>query len=841
MDKLQASYDGAGGPRFLGQAYNEPSSATNYSPPRVANNQNIVVLGKLPPMNIAYGKEIQGDGVGGPGLGGFLDFTSKNRPPYDSPETNDIMQSVPPPGSIQGQAADGGRGWNPTGGGGQGGRQLKQLFGNIFRPGGLSGGYREQDPAGTSKGGLIQRLGFPEYKPFKDSSSSMAEALDAEAKSEKTGAATRAALATGADPSSATTTPTTAGADAPAKGLRTDRHNNPTAFTIDVAAQAGLVLGIDYKQGDPFQDAGGRTLYTAKLLKDPVQTTIDVIDNIGFYTASGKPRWSYIDIIPEAKNWNNLTNAQKTTVIDRMYEIENKTASGPSTGLSTGLSTGPSKVVPGAGYPGVQEAVESSRSPTMYAFETMTDPSNIITGGKTYGQAIVENQANLWDRYNIGGLQEQEDTYRRLGATLPDDLVSYVRGRDEYLNRTDQMINEFIAGLPTTTDMSDPLNQTKSKDYLNYLYTLRGAQNQRYIDYVNTSVTKHTADLQNISDNLGTALSAYQSELQATNIMTTDMYNTYRAALVDLYNNVQDAPLRAKQLQLLNEQVIAAAAQNVSAGSKALDQYNYIEDAAELDDHMLDSKGYLLRQVEGNLIGLIDEYMAIQPTMNPRSIVTQYAAGVGRILWAGPDAEREDKAPITLQEKIRIAENAIDEFTTVATLQTFPDAYTVGIDNAEAIKNKMSSLLGNTLNQGGIPQALRKAVSSLDAKGRFGIGERDVTEQEFIKKFEEETTRAGMSEELARLLAESIYVEFLQWITTSMVNGKTIVGSTPEEFVKYYFHDLQSTTDRAKEEPKPFSDSEFAWNVANSYITRFYQAMLREKGLILKDDQPEQE
>ncbi|MEB3215396.1 MAG: hypothetical protein VKN72_03915 [Nostocales cyanobacterium 94392] len=102
-------------------------------------------------------------------------------------------------------------------------------------------------------------------------------------------------------------------------GMRTDRHNNPTAFTTDIAKLAGLREGVDYVKGDPFSN--GR-YYTARLIGDPVATTIRVIDKIGFYTQSGNPRWSYISSIPQANNWNNLNYTQKKQIIAQMYQRE---------------------------------------------------------------------------------------------------------------------------------------------------------------------------------------------------------------------------------------------------------------------------------------------------------------------------------------------------------------------------------------------------------------------------------------------------------------------------------------------------------------------------------------
>jgi hypothetical protein len=73
---------------------------------------------------------------------------------------------------------------------------------------------------------------------------------------------------------------------------RADRHNNPAAFTTDIARQAGLAEGTDYVQGEPF-GTGPAIEYTARLIGDPVALTIKVIDAIGYRTRTGEPRWTY--------------------------------------------------------------------------------------------------------------------------------------------------------------------------------------------------------------------------------------------------------------------------------------------------------------------------------------------------------------------------------------------------------------------------------------------------------------------------------------------------------------------------------------------------------------------
>lgn len=103
---------------------------------------------------------------------------------------------------------------------------------------------------------------------------------------------------------------------------RTDRNNNPAAITTDIAAQGGLTLGTDYDQGDPFI-VGENTYFTAKLLGDPIQLTIRVIDKIGYYTRAGGMRWTYI-ALPQFV-WLGLDPPTKKKVIGFHYLHEGGT------------------------------------------------------------------------------------------------------------------------------------------------------------------------------------------------------------------------------------------------------------------------------------------------------------------------------------------------------------------------------------------------------------------------------------------------------------------------------------------------------------------------------------
>jgi hypothetical protein len=105
-------------------------------------------------------------------------------------------------------------------------------------------------------------------------------------------------------------------------GMRTDRHNNPTAMTTAVAKELGLAEGTDYVAGDAFD--GG---VTAKLIGDPMEVTIRALDGAArdtsraaFYTKGNKLRWNYIGMTDA--QWLALTPEQKQNVVRSMYKRE---------------------------------------------------------------------------------------------------------------------------------------------------------------------------------------------------------------------------------------------------------------------------------------------------------------------------------------------------------------------------------------------------------------------------------------------------------------------------------------------------------------------------------------
>ena len=108
--------------------------------------------------------------------------------------------------------------------------------------------------------------------------------------------------------------------------MRTERHNNPTAMTTDVAKTLWLVEWVDYTKWDPFVTSTWATLYTANFLWDPIETTIKALDTAianwkkAFYTDKWGQRWSHTAMSND--EWNKLSTEEKRNVVLSMLQRE---------------------------------------------------------------------------------------------------------------------------------------------------------------------------------------------------------------------------------------------------------------------------------------------------------------------------------------------------------------------------------------------------------------------------------------------------------------------------------------------------------------------------------------
>lgn len=130
------------------------------------------------------------------------------------------------------------------------------------------------------------------------------------------------------------------------------------------------------------------------------------------------------------------------------------------------------------------------------------------------------------------------ETLKTRGATVEDDMTSYIREKDEYIETLDTMLDKAKETY-TQGDMSNPYVSGRMKNYISYLTTLKGRQNQRYVGFLNTSIDEYNKELTASQDDYNKTAELFNSELQTKSTILQEDYNRMIKMLEDMYGNLQ--------------------------------------------------------------------------------------------------------------------------------------------------------------------------------------------------------------------------------------------------------------------------------------------------------------
>jgi len=218
--------------------------------------------------------------------------------------------------------------------------------------------------------------------------------------------------------------------------------------------------------------------------------------------------------------------------------------------------------------------VSSASGPTKSTNPTIVDAQNYVdnsTGPLTYAkdradalyegglQAEVQrNDAELKDKLGFTKYETQLNNMEANKGALIPTLTSYIRGRDEYLSSIDQMIENTENSL-MQQDMSNPAVADSYNNYLNYLYTLKGRQTQRYGNYLNAAVDEYNTELDRVNSQFNSVKDEFDRLSGQNYEMTVNEYNNTLAAASDLYTSLEEAPTKFKEQQILDNQLTLQA------------------------------------------------------------------------------------------------------------------------------------------------------------------------------------------------------------------------------------------------------------------------------------------
>ena len=157
-------------------------------------------------------------------------------------------------------------------------------------------------------------------------------------------------------------------------------------------------------------------------------------------------------------------------------------------------------------------------------------------------------------RYDLEAKQDNLLDLQNAKVNRESDFNTIVRGRDTYLNKINNMREDFITQV-SKMDTSNPYVAERMDTYLNYLTILKGRQNQRYVDYVQSEIDNNEAELQRVTNQYNLDYARYQEDFEDTKNEAKESYDFYKDMLTEMvtYPEVQAEKLRDLEMWELDK------------------------------------------------------------------------------------------------------------------------------------------------------------------------------------------------------------------------------------------------------------------------------------------------
>lgn len=239
------------------------------------------------------------------------------------------------------------------------------------------------------------------------------------------------------------------------------------------------------------------------------------------------------------------------------------TAQQPTAPTELGKATLPEIGIPKTAEPvyNLEEEIIKAGGKTAWQFDVMTDPDKLsqILGIPKEGlnwmpksglinESLKELREVKENEYGINNQLKNLMGLTARGKMVKPFIQDYIRGRDTYLNKLDSMLNtakDKIAYM----DLSNPAKRAEANNYLSYLTTLKGRQNQRYIDYLNSSIEQMNVQVQNNIDTYNILKETFEKDLADETAITKERYNKLEEILKGMADSVEERKKLEKENQ----------------------------------------------------------------------------------------------------------------------------------------------------------------------------------------------------------------------------------------------------------------------------------------------------
>jgi hypothetical protein len=242
-------------------------------------------------------------------------------------------------------------------------------------------------------------------------------------------------------------------------------------------------------------------------------------------------------------------------------------------------------------FANVQSAVEQGTGPSMFAYNTLSAGGDTLKQLAPNASGLMLEGGGLYDRlmkieestrksYGLDQMRDQLNSMVMSGQTLEGRLTDYIRGRDEFLNETEDTIQD-LKNRSMKMDMSNPTTRANMQQHFNYLYELRGRQNKRYVEFLGMSVEAYQGKIDRVKNMYDTTFAQYEQQVLNNQNIAKEEYQMIFTGLQEMYNETADAERKMWELEGLKQQVVGARLQTIKDGYAAEGLYS--GDAIELD------------------------------------------------------------------------------------------------------------------------------------------------------------------------------------------------------------------------------------------------------------------
>lgn len=372
---------------------------------------------------------------------------------------------------------------------------------------------------------------------------------------------------------------------------------------------------------------------------------------------------------------NDLTakyNSGKYQTINDLMSVYSPDSDNPAAAGYTSDGTSPT-----GAYSSVSDALAKNVGASTYALGAA---EAAYPGGLAAHQLADQKKLEL--EYNIKAKEQAlSDLTAKSDAFLPT-LKEYMSGKDQYLKYVDKMIEEHEKSM-SSRDMSNPAVAKAYTDQSNYLYALKGKQEQRYSNYLAAATNDYKADVTKLTNDYTKTFEDYKNAVTEGATLDQNTYNDILTRASALYTDLEQAPTRALNQATVYDQYLktslgmAASGINqdvVSNPDYAKDKDQYIKDYGDKEGGLNDAA-----LSNGGLENVVNEVMNIQGR-EPQALM----AALSQLIQQTVVNAQGDKATETPQQAVARIKKYIDDFALVA-----PDA-------ANALKQSLYKAGGST-------------------------------------------------------------------------------------------------------------------------------------------------